>query len=270
MLTDLLATFAENPLGRRYGSARRGPARRGAADAVARGRRRASSRSAHAGAGFAFDNERPRHRALLDPFALAGRPSPMPNGSASSPTAAIRPSAVAGRRLGLGARGRHRGAALLARGGRGWSRFGLDGASRSTSPTPVCAHLLLRGRRLARWAGARLPTEAEWESAAADHDPLSGNQLDAAGPVRPRPPAAAICSATSGNGPAAPFFPIRASPPPRARSANITASSCAAQLVLRGGSCATPRGHSAPPTATSSTRISAGCSPGFALERVTS
>ena len=74
--------------------------------------------------------------------------SPMPNGSASSPTAAMPTPALAGRRLGLGAGERHRGAALLAARRGGWSRFGLDGAAAARSRRAGLPHLLLRGRRL--------------------------------------------------------------------------------------------------------------------------
>src|SRR5436190_1065250 len=78
-----------------------------------------------------------------------------------------------------------------------------------------------------------------------------------------RAPATAGCSATSGNGPEAPISPIPASAPPRARSASITASSCARRWCS-GAAAAPPRAATfAPATATSTIPISGGCSPAF-------
>ena len=77
--------------------------------------------------------------------------------------------------------------------------------------------------------------------------PRAPTRTSATSSTRPAPSCrgpAADCSATSGNGPRAPSPPTPVSRLPRARSANITASSCAGQLVLKGASCATPRGHS--------------------------
>jgi len=199
----------------------------------------------HDGDGFGFDCEGPRHETLLSAHAIADRT--VTNGEW---------------------------AAFIADGGYGeprhwlsdgwawvkrerivaplyweqrdgsWTRFGLDGRRAIDPAAPVTHVSFYEADAYASWAGARLPTEAEWEAAAARHDPLGGNQLDAAGPVEPRP---------STGGPA--FFgdvwewtgsAFRPYPGFRAVGGAVgeyNGKFMSGQCILRGGSCATPRGH---------------------------
>src|SRR4029077_7256373 len=72
---------------------------------------------------------------------------------------------------------------------RQWEQFGLDGLRPLEKSAPVCHVSYYEADAFARWAQARLPTEAEWESAANGLDPAEGVLLDAPGAVRPRPAA---------------------------------------------------------------------------------
>jgi ergothioneine biosynthesis protein EgtB len=130
----------------------------------------------------------------------------------------------------------------------GWMRFGLDGL-RSVAPAePVCHISYYEADAFARWAGARLPTEAEWETSASERDPASGNQLDEAGPVRPQP-------AVNHSGlnqmfgdvwewTMSAFLPHPGFTPAEGTVGEYNGKFMCGQFVLKGASCATPRGHS--------------------------
>jgi ergothioneine biosynthesis protein EgtB len=199
----------------------------------------------HAGPGFAFDCEGPRHTVWLTPHALADRTVTNQEWSAF-----IKDGGYQNARLWLS-----EGWAWAKREGVDaplywerrdavWTRFGLDGRRAIDPAAPVTHVSLYEADAYAAWAGARLPTEAEWEVAAAAHDPDGGNQLDGPGPVEPRP---------SAGGPA--FFgdvwewtgsAFRPYPGYRAVEGAVgeyNGKFMSGQSVLRGGSCATPRGH---------------------------
>ena len=238
-LTDLLATFAENPLHPAYGElapvacratepltwlpGRTGTVEIGAADG-----------------GFAFDCERPRHPALLHPYAIAQRC--VTNGEWQEFIAA----------------GGYDTPALWLSEGWDWVRregisaplywfddgtaFTLGGRREIDRAAPVAHISFYEADAFARWAGARLPTEAEWESLAASADPSMGHQLDTAGPVVPRPGGALFGDVWNWTGSA--FLPYPRFKPAEGTVGEYNGKFMCGQFVLKGASCATPRGHS--------------------------
>jgi ergothioneine biosynthesis protein EgtB len=242
MLMDLLATFAENPLhpamwesGARPPAALATPIRwiDGAEGIVEIG---------HAGDGFAFDCERPRHKVYLHPHALADRAVTnaewlgfIADGGYANPLLWLADgwAWVQSERI--------EAPLYWRRGGEGWSRFGL-GRKPLDLAEPVCHISYYEADAYARWAGARLPTEAEWEAAAAGHDPLSGNQLDAAGPVRPQPSEGSDLFGNVWEWTGSAYLPYPGFAPAEGAVGEYNGKFMCAQMVLRGGSCATPRG----------------------------
>ncbi len=200
----------------------------------------------HAGDGFAFDCEEPRHDALLVRHAIADRT--VTNGEWA---AFIADGGYAQARHWLA----DGWAWVKAEGitaplywerrddvaGGGWTRFGLDGRRAIDPAAPVTHISFYEADAYASWAGARLPTEAEWEAAAAASDPRGGNQLDAAGPVEPRPGGGMFGDVWEWTGSAyRPYPGFRAA---EGAVGEYNGKFMSGQFVLRGGSCATPRGH---------------------------
>lgn len=200
----------------------------------------------HAGTGFGFDNESPRHPTLLAPYALAARP--VTNGEYLEFIEAggyRRPEywLADGWRT---ARERHWQAPLYWGKAAGhWTLFTLAGQRPLNEHEPVCHVSFYEADAYARWAGKRLPTEAEWEDVAQSHK-RHGN-LREAGYLHPLP-------ATPGETPAQLFGDVwewtssAYAPYPGYRPAagalgEYNGKFMVNQLVLRGGSCVTPARH---------------------------
>ncbi|WP_428631958.1 ergothioneine biosynthesis protein EgtB [Sphingopyxis sp.] len=245
LLTDIKHLFAQNPIGpaawEKTGiacevapfSAMKWIA--GAVGVVAVGRD---------GDGFAFDCEGPRHDALLAPHALASRP--VSNGEWQQ----------------FIADGGYHTPSLWLSDGWAWvqgesidapaywdgdRQFTLSGWQAIDPAAPVTHISFFEADAFASWAGARLPTEFEWEAAAATLDPAAGQQLDAAGPVQPAASAddtglqQMFGSVWEWTGSAyRPYPGFRAAP---GAVGEYNGKFMSGQFVLRGGSCATPRGH---------------------------
>jgi len=166
MLTDVKHLLSMNPLKPAYAAT---PLEKGAPAAPLRWQEFDAGlvEIGHDGPGFRFDNETPRHRQFLEPFAFASRL--VTNGEY---LAFIDDGGYANPALWLAEGWDWLQANRLARplywqqDGAGWQEFTLHGLQPLDPLRPVTHLSLFEADAYARWRGARLPTEAEWERAA--------------------------------------------------------------------------------------------------------
>jgi ergothioneine biosynthesis protein EgtB len=201
----------------------------------------------HRGEGFGFDNETPRHKVLVGAYELASRPVTnaeylafMAEGGYARPELWLAD--------GWDARIAHGWEAPLywAKADGAWHVFTLGGVLPVNPEEPVCHVSYYEADAYARWAGARLPSEAEWESAAAGL-PVIGNFVES-GRLHP------AVARDAQEDPAQVFGDVwewTQSPyggypgfrPAAGAVGEYNGKFMANQLVLRGGSCATPADH---------------------------
>ena len=199
--------------------------------------------------GFAFDNEGPRHEVLLQPFALATHPVTHGDFAAFIDEGGYRRPEL-WLSLGWDAVAAHGWNAPLyweQRDGQ-WFTFTLRGMAPIDPAAPVTHVSLFDADAFARWAGARLPTEFEWE-ALASSQPVEGNFLESTAlhplALRDAAPAGSLAQVF---GDVWEWTQSSYAPYPRFRPATgaigeYNGKFMCNQYVLRGGSCATPRSH---------------------------
>jgi ergothioneine biosynthesis protein EgtB len=201
----------------------------------------------HEGSGFAYDNESPRHRVFVEGFCLGSRL--VTNGEFLAF---------------VEDRGYNRPECWLsdgweARTARGWEAplyweavgeewwtMSLHGFRRVEPNEPVCHVSFYEADAYARWAGARLPSEAEWETAAREVQ-VRGNFLDTG---RLHPSAAADENSQMFGDvwewTASPYVAYPGYRPPAGALGEYNGKFMCNQMVLRGGSCVTPLTHIRP------------------------
>jgi ergothioneine biosynthesis protein EgtB len=259
LLTDILALFAANPLRPAYRTPRPWSVQPEPA-AVAWIDFPGGIRSVgHDGSGFAWDNEFPRHEVLIHPFRLADRL--VTNGEWLE-FMADGGYAAAGHWLADGwtAVNREGWRAPLyweQRDGE-WLAMSLEGLNPVDRASPVCHVSYYEADAFARWAGKRLPTEFEWEVAAQGLSTCDNAGASGAPSLRPLPGGPAIGGPATG-GPAtggvrqmygcvwqwtqSAYLPYPGYRPPAGALGEYNGKFMVSQQVLRGGSCATPPGH---------------------------
>ena len=238
-LTDILATFAENPLEPAYGALDPAPAAVDEELCWIDGKDGLAEIGA-ADDSFAFDCERPRHQALLHPYRIASRSVTngewqefIGDGGYRTPTLWLSD--------GWDWLSRERVSSPLYWLGDG-SQFTLAGR-REIDPSAPVAHIsYYEADAFARWAGARLPTEAEWEAAFASANARDGHQFDRAGPALPRAGGGPFGNVWQWTGSA--YLPYPGFVPEAGTVGEYNGKFMSGQMVLKGASCATPRGHS--------------------------
>ena len=248
LLTDVLHLFSCNPLAPAYRDAPlpvAAPAQALDWQEFAGG----LCEMGHGGRGFSFDNELPRHTTYLAPYALGTRLVNQAEFAAFITDGGYRRPELwlaegwdwlAAQYIEHPLYWRH------APGG-GWTVFGLHGEQPLSPQAPVAHLSYFEADAYARWAGARLPTEAEWEVAAA---PLAPALLAPVDVLRARiePQAAPGRGLRELWGEVWQWTQSSYAPYPGFRAAEgavgeYNGKFMVNQYVLRGSACATPPGH---------------------------
>jgi ergothioneine biosynthesis protein EgtB len=202
----------------------------------------------HAGPGFAFDNELPRHRVFVAGFEIASRLVTNAEYREFVDDAGyLRPELWLADGWAAAQRQGWRAPLYWEEQAGGLAEYTLTGLRPLRPAEPVCHVSWYEADAFARWAGARLPTECEWECAAAPAR-CEGNFVESgrlhpapAGRGAPAQPAQLFGDAWEWTRSA--YAPYPGYAPPQGALGEYNGKFMSNQLVLRGGSCATPRLH---------------------------
>ena len=207
----------------------------------------------HDGVGFAFDNEWPRHEALLHPFRMASRPVTngefmefMEAGGYETPTLWLSDGWTTVTTEGWTA------PLYWEKLDGAWWMQTMSGMQPVDEHAPVSHVSYYEAAAFAYWAGKRLPTEQEWEHASAA-EPLQAPSWKLASITRFLLWATAVfsrCTGTYGSGHRAPTRHTRGSSPDPAPSASTTASSWSTRWSCGVAPAPHPSPTSGPPIAT--------------------
>lgn len=204
----------------------------------------------HDGEGFCFDNELPRHRRFAEPFQLADRPVTvgeylefMSDGGYRKPTLWLSDGWTRRQEEGWEC------PLYWRQGENEWEEFTLFGLRPIEPAEPVCHVSYYEADAFARWAGARLPREEEWEIAASEM-PTSGRFAEDRS-FHPRPAAPEVGGIRQIMGDVwewtqSAYLAYPGYRPPQGAIGEYNGKFMCSQFVLRGGSCATSRSHIRP------------------------
>ena len=248
LVTDIKHAFWSNPLRPAYQGVTSSAPRTDAGPPRTRAYPGGLCEAGADGWSFHFDNESPRHKVFVPAFRFASRPATCGEYLAFMDDRGYeRPELWLSD--GWKAVQAHRWTAPLywEKSPAGWMRYTCSGMSKVEPSEPVCHVSYYEADAFARWAGARLPTEFEWETVAAEV-PVEGNLLES-GALHPQPaPVATQDDPVQVFGDvwewtASAYLPYPGFKPAAGALGEYNGKFMSNQMVLRGGSCATPHTH---------------------------
>jgi ergothioneine biosynthesis protein EgtB len=199
----------------------------------------------HAGDGFAFDNESPRHRTWVDPFALATRLVTCGEYAAFIDEGGYRrPEFWLSAGWDCVVQRGWEAPLYWEKAQSGWQVFTLSGLGQMRPSEPVCHVSAYEAAAFAKWAGKRLPRESEWELAAADVG--LGSNLLGSGLLHPVPVSGGGLAQMIGDvweWTASPYVAYPGYREPEGAIGEYNGKFMANQMVLRGGCALTPADH---------------------------